>query len=75
MALALLVLVMTRPVSFGTVLGVSAGLLVFAILVELLRRPGPVEMEQTRTDSPDDAVQDEGEADGAAAASSAAPAL
>ncbi|MEU4016233.1 hypothetical protein AB0E56_13320 [Microbacterium sp. NPDC028030] len=75
MALALLILVMTRPVSFGTVLGVSAGLLVFAILVELLRRPGPVETAQTRTGTSDAAADGEGEPDGAAAASATAPVL
>lgn len=39
MALALLVLIVTRPVSFGSVSGVTIGLIVFMILVELLRRP------------------------------------
>lgn len=39
MALALLILIVTRPVSFGSVIGVTIGLLVFMILVELLRRP------------------------------------
>jgi hypothetical protein len=39
MALALLLLIMTRPVSFGSVIGVTIGLLVFMILVEVLRRP------------------------------------
>ncbi|WAA67509.1 hypothetical protein [Microbacterium oxydans] len=39
MVLALLILMVTRPGSFGTVFGVTLGLIVFAILVELLRRP------------------------------------
>ncbi|MGS0560727.1 hypothetical protein [Microbacterium aurugineum] len=39
MAVALLILIMTRPVSFGSVVGVSVGLVVFLILVELVRRP------------------------------------
>ena len=39
MAIAVLVLVVTRPVTFGTVLGVTAGLVVFVIVIELLRRP------------------------------------
>lgn len=39
MALALLILIVTRPVSFGTVVGVTIGLIVFMILIELLRRP------------------------------------
>lgn len=39
MALALLILIVTRPVSFGSVIGVTIGLLVFMILVEVLRRP------------------------------------
>lgn len=43
MILALLVLMATRPVSFGAVAGVTVGLIVFAIVVELLRRPRPVE--------------------------------
>lgn len=41
--LAMLVLIATRPVSFGTVVGVAVGLLVLAILVELLRRPAEQE--------------------------------
>ena len=40
-ALALLILITSRPVSFGAVLGVTVGLLVFVIVVELLRRPAP----------------------------------
>lgn len=39
LALALLALMLTRPVSFGAVLGVTVGLVVLVILVELLRRP------------------------------------
>ncbi|MFB8190175.1 hypothetical protein ACFC14_12665 [Microbacterium sp. NPDC055988] len=39
MALALLILIVTRPVSLGSVIGVTIGLLVFMILAELLRRP------------------------------------
>ncbi|NJI58798.1 hypothetical protein HCX50_05090 [Microbacterium oxydans] len=42
MALALLVLIVTRPVSFGSVIGVTIGLIVFMILIELLRRPTAV---------------------------------
>lgn len=41
MILALLLLMATRPVTFGAVAGATVGLLVFAIVVELLRRPGP----------------------------------
>ncbi|CAN7362194.1 hypothetical protein LJR042_002145 [Microbacterium maritypicum] len=37
--LALLILMASRPVSFGAVFGVTVGLFVFAIVVELLRRP------------------------------------
>lgn len=32
----------SRPVSFGAVFGVTIGLIAFAIVVELLRRPQPV---------------------------------
>ncbi|MDF2506754.1 MAG: hypothetical protein K0Q52_613 [Microbacterium sp.] len=42
MILALLILITTRPVSFGTVLGVTIGLIVVMIVVELLRRPTSV---------------------------------
>lgn len=42
MALALLILIVTRPVSFGSVIGVTIGLIVFMILIELLRRPTAV---------------------------------
>ncbi|MCT1396390.1 hypothetical protein M4D51_11710 [Microbacterium sp. p3-SID338] len=41
MAIGVLILLATRPVSFGAVLGVAIGVLVLTILVELLRRPGP----------------------------------
>lgn len=41
MAIGVLVLLATRPVTFGAVIGVAIGLLVLAILVELLRRPAP----------------------------------
>ncbi|WP_337007036.1 MULTISPECIES: hypothetical protein [unclassified Microbacterium] len=41
MALGVLVLVVTRPVSFGSVFGVAIGLVVLVIIVELLRRPDP----------------------------------
>ncbi|WP_017203167.1 hypothetical protein [Microbacterium algeriense] len=39
MAVALLVVITTRPVSFATVVGVAAWLVVFTIVVELVRRP------------------------------------
>lgn len=39
MLLALLILITTRPISFAAVAGVTVGLVVFTILVELLRRP------------------------------------
>jgi hypothetical protein len=42
MALALLILILTRPVSFGSVVGVTIGLVIFMILVELLRRPSAI---------------------------------
>lgn len=45
MLIALLILISTRPVSFGTVVGVTIGLLVFVIVVELLRRPQPAIMD------------------------------
>ncbi|WP_303708151.1 MULTISPECIES: hypothetical protein [Microbacterium] len=41
MAIGVLILLATRPVTFGAVLGVAIGVLVLTILVELLRRPGP----------------------------------
>lgn len=39
MALAVLILIVTRPVTFNTVLGLTIGLLLFLIVVELIRRP------------------------------------
>lgn len=39
MALGVLVLITTRPVSFGNVVGVAIALVVLVVLVELLRRP------------------------------------
>lgn len=54
MALAVLILVVTRPVSFGTVVGVTVGLIVFAIVVELLRRPQPVAAEPLEEDDPEE---------------------
>ena len=41
MAIGVLILLATRPVTFGAVLGVAIGVLVLTILVELLRRPVP----------------------------------
>ncbi|WP_249522047.1 hypothetical protein [Microbacterium sp. ER1] len=41
MTIGVLILLATRPVTFGAVLGVAMGVLVLTILVELLRRPGP----------------------------------
>ncbi|WP_101846346.1 hypothetical protein [Zhihengliuella sp. ISTPL4] len=41
MAIGVLVLLATRPVTLGAVIGVAIGLLVLAILVELIRRPAP----------------------------------
>lgn len=41
MAIGVLILLATRPVTFGAVLGVAIGVLVLTILVELLRRPRP----------------------------------
>lgn len=38
-ALAVLILITSRPVAFGTVIGVTVGLVVFAVVIELLRRP------------------------------------
>lgn len=55
MLLALLILMVTRPVSFGTVFAVTVGLLVFAIIVELLRRPQSVEQEPPASDQVDPA--------------------
>ncbi|WP_258130879.1 hypothetical protein [Microbacterium sp. MYb66] len=57
MALALLILMVTRPVSFGTVAGVTVGLLVFAIVVELLRRPGSV-LHESAVEDPAVAEED-----------------
>lgn len=51
MALALLILIVTRPVSFGSVFGVTVGLVAFLILIELLRRPQPVASESDATDA------------------------
>lgn len=42
MAVALLILITSRPVALGTVFGVTVGLVVFAIVVELVRRPQSV---------------------------------
>ncbi|MFE7651169.1 hypothetical protein, partial [Streptomyces phaeoluteigriseus] len=39
LVVALLLLIVLRPVSFGAVVGVAAGVLVLVVLVELLRRP------------------------------------
>lgn len=41
MAIGVLILLATRPVTFGAVLGVAIGVLVLTTLVELLRRPVP----------------------------------
>lgn len=38
-AVVVVLLIASRPVSFGSVIGAAVGLLVFAILIELLRRP------------------------------------
>ena len=51
MALGVLVLVLTRPVSFGSVFGVAIGLVVLVIVVELLRRP---ESESIAVETVDD---------------------
>ncbi|UNK72369.1 hypothetical protein [Microbacterium sp. H1-D42] len=40
---ALIVLLMTRPIAFSTVLWVTFGFVIFVVLVELLRRPEPAE--------------------------------
>jgi len=53
MALAVLILVITRPVSFGTMVGVTVGIIVFAIVVELLRRPQPVVAEPLEDEDPE----------------------
>lgn len=46
MAIGVLILLATRPVTFGAVLGVAIGVLVLTILVELLRRPVPAAAEE-----------------------------
>ena len=52
MAVALLILITSRPVTFGTVCGVTIGLIVFTVVVELLRRPGEVGSRGTPSPSP-----------------------
>ncbi|WP_244093636.1 MULTISPECIES: hypothetical protein [unclassified Microbacterium] len=59
MALALLILIMTRPVSFGSVVGVSVGLVVFLILVELVRRPSTATDVLGEEDTDEDAAAPE----------------
>lgn len=46
LVLALLLLIVTRPVTFGAVIGVTVGLLVLVVLVELLRRPSEIEGDE-----------------------------
>ena len=48
MAIGVLILLATRPVTFGAVLGVAIGVLVLTILVELLRRPAPAAVVEER---------------------------
>ncbi|WP_431792616.1 hypothetical protein [Microbacterium paraoxydans] len=48
MAIGVLMLLATRPVTFGAVLGVAIGVLVLTILVELLRRPAPAAVVEER---------------------------
>ncbi|PRB19207.1 hypothetical protein [Microbacterium sp. MYb62] len=58
MILAVVILMVTRPVSFGTVVGVTVGLVVFAIVVELLRRPEVADTEHTTEESAPDETDD-----------------
>lgn len=51
MAIGVLILLATRPVTFGAVLGVAIGVLVLTILVELLRRPGPAAVVEDAADA------------------------
>lgn len=51
MAIGVLILLATRPVTFGAVLGVALGVLVLTILVELLRRPGPATVVEDAADA------------------------
>ncbi|MCT1479221.1 hypothetical protein [Microbacterium sp. p3-SID336] len=46
LVLALLLLIVTRPVTFGAVIGVTVGLLMLVVLVELLRRPPEIEGDE-----------------------------
>jgi hypothetical protein len=59
MALALLILITSRPVSFGMVFGVTVGLIVFAIVIELLRRPQSIAVaDVAETDEPETVTDD-----------------
>lgn len=51
MAIGVLILLATRPVTFGAVLGVALGVLVLTILVELLRRQGPATVVEDAADA------------------------
>ncbi|APH44659.1 hypothetical protein BMW26_06575 [Microbacterium sp. 1.5R] len=56
---AMTLLIVTRPVSFGVVIGVGAGLLVLAILIELLRRPeGDADIAPVARDPRDEPVSE-----------------
>lgn len=52
MVVAVLILMATRPVTFGSVTGVAVGLLVLVLLIELLRRPAPVASEEGPVSEP-----------------------
>lgn len=56
---AMTLLIVMRPVTFGAVVGVAVGLLVFAALIELLRRPEEeVQVQAAVGDSLDDPVSE-----------------
>ncbi|WP_431807059.1 hypothetical protein [Microbacterium paraoxydans] len=65
LVVALLVLILSRPVTFGAVLGVTVGVLVLVVLVELLRRPPGSPAEDAAEGTVDEPA---GDAPGAAAA-------
>jgi hypothetical protein len=51
MVIGVLILLATRPVTFGAVLGVAIGVLVLTVLVELLRRPAPATVLEDAADA------------------------
>lgn len=53
MVIAVLLLMATRPVTFGSVIGVALALLVLVLLIELLRRPTPAMTDHESVPEPD----------------------